>query len=369
MGKKLDVTNRFTERFAGVDIVKGQREKVAELKGQVKQLESQIQKQNCGKFLVSLDKIRPSDQCRQTFTKETIQKRIRSLEAEGQLDPLVLIPLDNNPGHYMIEDGEVTWRAASILSESKPEKWGKLQSILSNTNDPSTVHFRSFLHHLHSESLNPLDRAESALKVVEYMLNIESEEAIKLLRNICYRMQKGEFSSALSSFLELGEQEALINEQLNPKQIELAKLCYRLQLDLVSFVKNDLGMVSLGEDLKLAIRERELTCNNALAINRLNGKNLPLNDDEIKIVRQEITDFVLSNKLTTAQTRRKVEEVISSYVPEVEDALKASSSEAYNTINSSLKQLSVAHLSKTKLKKLKSSFESQLKKIDSALSD
>ena len=58
--------------------------------------------------------IQPSKQCRQTFSETVIQKRRRSLQ-EGQLDPLVLIPIADSVGQekqYQIEDGEVTWRAA-----------------------------------------------------------------------------------------------------------------------------------------------------------------------------------------------------------------------------------------------------------------
>lgn len=367
MAKKLDVQQRIASRFEGAGNAKGKRDQVKQLKSEVEVLRTQLESQSSGKFKVALARIRPSEQCRQTFTAASINKRVRSLKEEGQLDPLVLIPLDE-PGHYMIEDGEVTWRAACQINKLEPEEWGQLEAVLSNASDPKTVHFRTLLHHLHSESLNVLDRAESVIKEIEIQFELQPDTTVKLLRNICYRMQKPEFSSAVDSFLQSGEQQQLVTEKLDYNQIELAQFIYRLQLDLVSFVKNDLVMISLAEDLKEAIRQRELLCNNALALNRLNGKNLPLDDAEIRQIRQEVTDFVLANNLSTLQTRRKVTEVISSYVPEEEVTIKVQSNQAYEAITTNLKQLSVEQLSQTKLKNLKRSFESNLKKIDSALS-
>ena len=367
MSKKLDVQQRMASRFEGVGNAKEKRDQVKDLKSEVEVLRTELESQSSGKFTVALDRIRASEQCRQTFTAASINNRVRSLKEEGQLDPLVLIPL-NEPGHYMIEDGEVTWRAACQINKLEPKEWGQLEAVLSNASDPKTVHFRTLLHHLHSESLNVLDRAESVIKEIEIQFELQPDKAVKLLRNICYRMQQQEFSAVINSFLQSGEQLSLVAEQLDSDQIKLAQFIYRLQLDLISFVKNDLAMVSLAEDLKVAIRQRELSCNNALALNRLNGKNLPLDDAEIAQVRQNITDFVLANKLSTLQTRRKVTEVISSYVPEEEGALKVQSNQAYEAITTNLKQLSIEQLSQTKLKKLKKSFESNLKKIDRALS-
>ncbi len=367
MSKKLDVQQRMASRFKGVGNAKGKRDQVKDLKSEVEVLRNQLERQNSGKFSVAIDRIQPSEQCRQTFTTTIINNRARSLQEEGQLDPLVLIPLDES-GHYMIEDGELTWRAASQLNKLNPKEWSQLEAVLSNATDSQNVHFRTLLHHLHSESLNVLDRAESVIREIEIQFGFQSEQAIKLLRNICYRMQDSEFSKAIASFLNSGEQQSLVTEKLDSDQIKLAQFIYRLQLDIVSFVKNDLAMISLAEDLKVAIRQQELSCNNALALNRLSGKNLPLTDAEIIQVRQEITDFVLKNKLSTSDTRRKVTEVISRYVPEEEVEIKTESNKAYDAITTSLKQLSVEQLSKTKLKSLKKSFEAKLKKIDSALS-
>lgn len=367
MSKKLDVQQRMVSRFKGVGNAKEKRDQVKDLKSEVEVLREQLERQSSGKFSVALDRIQPSEQCRQTFTATSINNRSRSLQEEGQLDPLVLIPI-NETGNYMIEDGELTWRAACQLNELNPKEWGQLEAVLSNATDAQNVHFRTLLHHLHSESLNVLDRAESVIREIAIQFEFNSDQIIKLLRNICYRMQTPEFSEAIASFLRSGEQQPLIIEKLDSDQIKLAQFIYRLQLDLVSFVKNDLVMISLAEDLKVAIRQKELSCNNALALNRLSGKNLPLTEDEITKVRQDTTNFVLKNKLSTSDTRRKVTEVISRYVPEEEVVVKAENNNTYDAITTSLKQLSIDQLSKTKLKSLKKNFEAKLKKIDIALS-
>jgi ParB family transcriptional regulator, chromosome partitioning protein len=167
-----------------------------ELKEKIKELEnsSLLTETSTGKFLISLDKIEPSKQCRQTFTESVIQKRMQSLSREGQLDPLVLVPLSETEAFsdkkYQIEDGEVTFRAAKRLIEQGDTQWEYLEAVLSNIEDLDTIHFRTLLHHLHSEGLNPLDRAESIFAEINLQLQIETEIAVKLLRNIVYRSSR-----------------------------------------------------------------------------------------------------------------------------------------------------------------------------------
>ena len=340
------------------------------MKQEVDSLKQALEKSgNSGKFLVSIERISPSAQCRQTFNESIIKRRMRSLQQEGQLDPLVLIPLDEEQSAFIIEDGEVTWRAATNLFNQGQLQWQQLQAVLSNADSVEAVHYRTLLHHLHSESLNPLDRAESVLKEIEIQYQIESERAVKLLRNITYRMRRNKaLFQAISLFMEDGVDNSIISESLRQEQIALLALVAKLQLELVTFVNNDLSMLGLAVELKQAIRERELSCYHALAINKLDGKNLPLTEQEIVEVRQEVIDYVLVNQPSVAQTRRKVGEIVARYVSDAGSVSKSENNSTYQTIKTSFEQLSIPTLSSRQLKSLRKNLELQLTKIDRALS-
>ena len=125
------VKDKFHSRFTSAKTAQQETNKIQELKQKIKELEATSEKAQTltGKFLVLIANIEPSKQCRQTFGENVIQKRMRSLRQEGQLDPLVLVPLtdsdhsDNKEKQYQIEDGEVTWRAAKKLVEEGESTW------------------------------------------------------------------------------------------------------------------------------------------------------------------------------------------------------------------------------------------------------
>jgi ParB family transcriptional regulator, chromosome partitioning protein len=369
------VKDKFRDRFSTTKSVQQETTKVKELKEKIKELEnsSLLTETSTGKFLVALDKIEPSKQCRQTFTESVIQKRMQSLSREGQLDPLVLVLLSETEAFsdrkYQIEDGEVTFRAAKRLIEQGDTQWEYLEAVLSNIEDLDTIHFRTLLHHLHSEGLNPLDRAESIFAEINLQLQIETEEAVKLLRNIVYKASRDlVLSEAIANFhLEERYQEYL-QQQLETDQIKLITLFNRLQVELGSFVKNDLAMLALTKNLKTAIRKRELPCHQAKIINTLSSKTLATNEDEIEQIRNEVLEHVLINQLSVGKTREYVSGII-----EANGKKKSISSDKvkqnYQQIKTGLQKLPISQLNKAQLTALKSIMLKQLSAVERELID
>jgi ParB family transcriptional regulator, chromosome partitioning protein len=369
------VKDKFRDRFSTTKSVQQETTKVKELKEKIKELEnsSLLTETSTGKFLVALDKIEPSKQCRQTFTESVIQKRMQSLSREGQLDPLVLVPLSETEAFsdrkYQIEDGEVTFRAAKRLIEQGDTQWEYLEAVLSNIEDLDTIHFRTLLHHLHSEGLNPLDRAESIFAEINLQLQIETEIAVKLLRNIVYRSSRDlALAEAIANcYLEERHQEYL-KQHLETDQIKLITLFNRLQVELGSFVKNDLAMLALTKNLKTAIRKRELPCHQAKIINTLSSKTLATNEDEIEQIRNEVLEHVLINQLSVGKTREYVSGII-----EANGKKKSISSDKvkqnYQQIKTGLQKLPISQLNKAQLTALKSIMLKQLSAVDRELTD
>ena len=368
------VKDKFRERFSSTKTAQQSTSKIQELKQKIKELEaSDFTKASTGKFLVLIDKIQPSKQCRQTFTESAIQKRMRSLSREGQLDPLVLVPLseiENDAERlYQIEDGEVTWRAAKRLVEQGDSSWKHLEAVLSSISERDTIHFRTLLHHLHSEGLNPLDRAESIITEINLQLQIETEAAIKLLRNIVYRSSRDAMiAEAIALYSQEERSQKYLEQQLEPAQVKLISLLDRLQVEIGSFVNNDLGMLALAETLKTAIREKDLPCHQAKLINKLNSKNLSGDEEKISQIRNEALEYVLTNKLSVAKTREYINQIIEKQGRKKSTDL-AKVKQNFQQIKTELQNLPVSQLTKIQLNSLKSIMEKQLVAIDRELTD
>lgn len=375
MVKQSDkVKDKFRERFSSTKTAQQSTSKIQELKQKIKELEaSDFTKASTGKFLVLIDKIKPSKQCRQTFTESAIQKRMRSLSREGQLDPLVLVPLselENDAERlYQIEDGEVTWRAAKRLVEQGDSSWKHLEAVLSSISERDTIHFRTLLHHLHSEGLNSLDRAESIITEINLQLQIETEAAIKLLRNIVYRSSRDAMiAEAIALYSQSERSQKYLEQQLEPAQVKLISLLDRLQVEIGSFVNNDLGMLALAETLKTAIREKDLPCHQAKLINKLNSKNLSGDEEKISQIRNEALEYVLTNKLSVAKTREYINQIIEEQGRKKSTDL-AKVKQNFQQIKTGLQNLPVSQLTKIQLNSLKSIMEKQLVAIDRKLTD
>ena len=368
------VKDKFRERFSSTKTAQQSTSKIQELKQKIKELEaSDSTKASTGKFLVLIDKIKPSKQCRQTFTESAIQKRMRSLSREGQLDPLVLVPLSELENDaeklYQIEDGEVTWRAAKRLVEQGDSSWKQLEAVLSSISERDTIHFRTLLHHLHSEGLNSLDRAESIITEINLQLQIETEAAIKLLRNIVYRSSRDAMiAEAIALYSQEKRSQKYLEQQLEPAQVKLISLLDRLQVEIKSFVNNDLGMLALAETLKTAIREKDLPCHQAKLINKLNSKNLSGDEQKISQIRNEALEYVLTNKLSVAKTREYINQIIEEQGRKKSTDL-AKVKQNFQQIKTELQNLPVSQLTKIQLNSLKSIMEKQLVAIDRELTD
>ena len=87
-----------------------------------------------------------------------------------------------------------------------------------------------------------------------------------------------------------------------------------LQLNPASVDANIFPMVSLGDDLKTAIRESGLFGVHAIALSKLSAKNLGQPEAKAKTIRVKTTEKVVAEKLSAQETRKLVAGVIASHV-------------------------------------------------------
>lgn len=402
MGKRQSVANLIDEDFDSAIAAKKRHDVIQDLRQQLDRTQKEVDKreelltqlrsgleQRNGKVLVAIENITPSDQCRKTFTEAVILKRVESLKREGQLDSLILIPLADKANHYQLEDGEVTWRAARYLVEAGEEKWKNLEAVISPlVGNEREIHRRTLLHHLHSEGLNSLDRAESLIRELNWSLDLEiyedeveegqsrSEVAIaklkKILRNLDYLFRKNETADRTLQQIEKAtreeQQKALEELELNSLQIEIILILLDFQVELHSFVANDLAMISLTEDLKQAVRERNLPCHQAKALGKLTAKRLGKDDVAALEIRSIAIERVINEALSVRDTRKFVTELLEKHgKTKLKTKSKSETIDRYQEIKQGLSKLSVKQLKANHLKSLKKAMEKKMLEIDSIL--
>lgn len=285
-----------------------------------------------GKYKVAIKDIRPSKQCRQTFTESAILKRSQSLHSKGQLDPVILVPLAEEADKYQLEDGELRWRAANYLVQEGHSDWEYLDAVIAPLSPrEEDIHRRSLIHHLHSEELNPLDRLEAITREIYWQIDLEinpeeiakhngdkltasQDKLKKLLRNMHYFFKTNDEAKLKLQQLQqkptANLQQEIASFELSNIQKELLYLLLDLQINFQSFVANDLPMTSLTNDLKKGIRINGLGCHQALAINKLSAKNL--NQTEAKAIktRAKVLRQVINQHLSVRKTRELVTQVL-----------------------------------------------------------
>lgn len=402
MGKRQSVANLIDEDFDSAIAAKKRHDVIQDLRQQLDRTQKEVDKreelltqlrsgleQRNGKVLVAIENITPSDQCRKTFTEAVILKRVESLKREGQLDSLILIPLTDKANHYQLEDGEVTWRAAKYLVEAGEEKWKNLEAVISPlVGNEREIHRRTLLHHLHSEGLNSLDRAESLIRELNWSLDLEiyedeveegqsrSEVAIaklkKILRNLDYQFRKNETADRTLQLIEKAtreeQQKALEELELNSLQIEIILVLLDFQVELHSFVANDLAMISLTEDLKQAVREKNLPCHQAKALGKLTAKRLGKDDVAALEIRSKAIERVLNETLSVRDTRKFVTELLEKHgKTKLKTKSKSETIDRYQEVKQGLSKLSVKQLKANHLKSLKKAMEKKMLEIDSIL--
>jgi ParB family chromosome partitioning protein len=317
MGKIPAISQRFTGAIQATD----QAQKIAELQAEVEKLrlshspdlERQIEVlrsqllERSGEIEIEIAKIQANlNQPRQTITNESIQTIARSLEKDGQITPIIIIPQGEK---YLLLDGQRRWAAAKKL------EWETLRAVMAIM--PDDLHRRSLLTFIHHEDLNPLDKAEAILKEITNITGMSVEQISTVLSTVLRRIERQNQASHLSSLVTLTNAEQMAGLKLLDVSTEEENLLFAL-LDLAlnptSVKANLMPMLSLSNDLKQAIREKGLKGAHALALSILTAKNLQISEVKASKERLQAINKVIEEDLTVAKTRELVSQIKSKYL-------------------------------------------------------
>ena len=312
--KAPDITNYFSaakqsqqlsEAEAEIQRLKAEIEQLrnagsTELEDQLAALRSQLQSTS-GVLSISIDQIQPNpEQPRQTFLDESIESMSRSLDKDGQLEPIILIQREN----LVLFDGERRWRSAKNLG------WQALQAVI--IPEPAALHRKALLTSLHREDLNPLDKAEAIVRELSDNTGLSPGDIPRTLATAVRRLNSQKRMNAVAELITATteeQKEGLAALGLSDSEQVILESLLDLQLNPASVDANIFPMLSLAEDLKDAIRSKGLKGIHALALQKLSAKNLKISEEQAKAIRVETTEQVLAEKLSVAQTRKLVAEV------------------------------------------------------------
>ena len=368
MGKIPSISQRFTSAIQATDQAQRITELQAEveklrssqspvLEQQIETLRSQLQEQS-GEKEIEVSKIKANPhQPRQTITNESIQTIARSLEKDGQITPLIVIPQDEN---YLLLDGQRRWEAAKILG------WQTLRSVVAIM--PDDLHRKALLTFIHHEDLNPLDKAEAILKEVADITRMGTEEILTVLATVLRRLERQKQTSQLTSLVTVTTEEQKAGLQslgVNEAEEKLLLVLLGLALNPTSVKANLMPMLALPNDLKKAIREQGLKGAHALALSVLSAKNLAASEKTAAKERSKATEQVISQDLNVAKTRELVTQIKAKHIRS-----EPSPSKQITEIQRSVEKLSKENISKTdpqQLKNLRAVFQQKLEEIESIL--
>ena len=241
-------------------------------------------------------------QPRKTFTSLTVDSMARSLEVDGQQDPVKLIR-DIGEGRYTIWDGEIRWRAAKKLG------WTSLQARFVEM--PEDLHWEILKGFFARNDLNGLDRAEAVISTIERRTAYTAEVGIKSLRSGYRKLERSQDSSLISTPLSTEERHGIYEgANLSNAQAECIEQVLRLGVNLSTFVSKDLNLLSLPEELKEAIRNKGLPIGIAKLFKKIWID--PPNVENIEKVRAEVIERGVSMKVHEAR------ELVKTLYPEIQ---------------------------------------------------
>lgn len=271
---------------------------------QIEELRDKLEHQS-GILSVSINEIQPNlEQPRQTFLPESIEAMARSLEREGQLEPIILIKQDQ----LLLFDGERRWRSAQTLG------WEHLKAVI--IEPVEALHRKALITSLHREDLNPLDKAEAIVKELATETDCSADDIPRILSTAVRRLNKNkkmvQVVELMNESLE-NQREKLSSLDLNEQEQKIIVSLLILQLNPASIDANIFPMLSLASDLKEAIRHQGIKGVQAMALQTLNAKNLAISDKKASAIRIKITQQVIQEKLSAIETRKLVAQVREKY--------------------------------------------------------
>jgi ParB family transcriptional regulator, chromosome partitioning protein len=211
----------------------------------------------------------PESQPRKYFDPQKMDQLIASVKSKGILEPLLVRPKPS--GRFELVSGERRFRAAKSLQlDSVPV-------VIKELSDVEVLEV-SLIENLQREDLNPVEEVEGVLQLLGLKLNA-STKVVESILNRMVNEHQGKVTSNVTG-----------NDQVQDFLVAIGVTNW------LSFATNKLPLISLPENVLIALREGELAYTKAKAIARVK--------DEAQ--RQKLLKDAIAQELSLSQIKEQI---------------------------------------------------------------
>ena len=189
-------------------------------------------------------------QPRRYFDSEKMAQLVVSVREHGILEPLLVRPLPD--GEYELVAGERRLRAAKEVGLNEVP-------IVSRDLDERQALQVALMENLQREDLNPVEETEAVLKLLEFALELRTDEVVSLLNLAANARKRGQ------------ELTGNVTRQIEQVEQVLSGLG---RFNAESFRTNRLPLLNLPENVLEVLRQGRLAYTKALALARVKDENL-----------------------------------------------------------------------------------------------
>jgi ParB family chromosome partitioning protein len=284
----------------------------AALEQQIEELTSQLAATG-GTHEISLSLIDSApNQPRATFPKALIQERAESLRRHGQKTPIIVVPQPD--GRYILFEGELRWRAATLLG------WKTLKAVFlldEETVDEGSIFEGQLVTSIHSQKLHDLDLADALIRLITHRYPYFENQEKTISKTLKAAIRRFERSGQLSELAEIRianhEEQQQWLESVGFKQAEeqdIFAVLLGLQLHPVSISNNIFPLLDLPEDLKQVIKTEGLESSKARELSKLTAEQLEVSETKARTIRAEATEKAIHEKLSLSQIKALVKDTL-----------------------------------------------------------
>lgn len=277
-----------------------------ELESELEKLRTELKLQS-GEQQIPIAQIDPNpEQPRQTIHTDSIISMARSLEKDGQIAPVILIPKGDR---YLLWDGQRRYEGSRYLGLET------IRAVMAPM--PENLHRQALLTFIHHEDLNTLDKAEAIVREIAMVTHLADHEVPTVLSTALRRLDRQKRTAELTALISCPSAkqiEGLEGFDLSPIEFRVLLVLLDLTLNPASVRANLVSVLALPTDLKVAIRQQGLKGAHALALAALTEKTLKVQERIATRERLEATQIVVTEDLSVRQTRDLITKIKSKYL-------------------------------------------------------
>ncbi len=315
-----------------------------------------------GEHVVELRLLDPDPaQPRTIFPQQLIQERSQSLRRNGQISPIILIPLSN--GRYRIFDGAVRTLAAPDAGLSS------LRAVLlpyHESLDDDSRFEKQFVTGKDTEKLHDLDLANGLVRIISHRypdLEDRQSEIPSILNNALYQLKKVGKTVELTKIRVASSEEQArwldtVGFQSSDARNIMAVLLDR-QFNPASVASNVFPILAIAEDLKTVVQMTGLESSKAREINKLTATALNVRESVAERIRQQTAEQVVEEEKSLSATRELVKQLLQQHNPTIAQP-DAQAEKILRQIHS----LSFDQLDQRQLKEIRAVFKERVKELD-----